>query len=523
MLIDSRDLRDGTVEADVCVVGAGAAGIALALELDATPLSVAVVETGGLTGEQDGSGIYRVLGARTPTLSSDPSRPWMFGGNTNYWAGNCRPLDEADFEPRDWIPNSGWPIGRQELLPYYLRAQSVSGLSDFRWYDPPACAPYLEHALLDLDPEVLTNRIVHTCPVLSFTELYRSRLEASNNVQILLRSRATRLTTENGGDQVSAVEVTLADGRQGHVEAGTFILAAGGVENARLLLCSNDRSSDGLGNGQDLVGRYFMEHWYVDLGLAGWDSEQDLTAHTYPERQEVGGASLWAQLETSEVLSREESVPALLLWFQRRGLDSPSVAGWGSLVGPLRGRKRSGTTSTDLRLMLTDPGEVAAHTLRKLRRRRPLNDRCSLRIQFEQVPDPENRVRLSSEQDSFGEPRAELALRLSDEELSGFRRSFDIAADELRLNSQRLSKQMVLMLEAGHLDFFWHHSGTTRMSDDPELGVVDADCRVHGVTNLFVAGSSVFPTSGTAAPTLTIVALALRLADRLRELANVSA
>jgi choline dehydrogenase-like flavoprotein len=137
-------------------------------------------------------------------------------------------------------------------------------------------------------------------------------------------------------------------------------------------------------------------------------------------------------------------------------------------------------------------------------------------VQLEQVPDPDNRVRLSSVRDAFGAPAPELSLRLRSSERRAHERTLAIAADALGLKGSRIVKQLQLMVDAGRCDFFWHHMGTTRMADDPAAGVVDADCRVHGVSNLFVAGSSVFPTGGIGAPTLTIVALALRLADVIR-------
>jgi choline dehydrogenase-like flavoprotein len=515
MLTDLADHPSGgTVEADVCVVGGGAAGIALAVELTDSLLKVALVETGGPHTE-GGRPIYQVIGGRPPTLTVDRSRPTYFGGNTNYWAGNCRPLDAVDFESRDWIAHSGWPVQRQELLPYYERAQVVSGLGDFRWYDPDACGAQLKHPLLRVDPAVLTNRIVHTCPVLSFAELHHRRLETAGNVQVLMRAQALRLRTNATDERVSAVELVSPDGRELRVEAGVFVLAAGGVENARLLLCSG-----GLGNGHDLVGRFFMEHWYVDLGLGPWDSALDLTAHTYRRNQELGGAGIWAQIALSEERMQAARVPGLSVWFLRTPYSTPGVEGLSRLAAMARGRWRDAQLVTDTRLLLSDSGEVSRHVLRKLARRSAPSEGYSLRVQLEQTPDPENRVRLSADTDRFGQPLPELALRLPDEERRGHIRSLESVASELGLNGKRLAGQLALLLDAGRFDFFWHHMGTTRMADDPRQGVVDRNCRVHGCSNVFVAGSSVFPTGGTAAPTLTIVALALRLADHIRGLSH---
>jgi choline dehydrogenase-like flavoprotein len=512
---DVRDIPSGgTIEADVCVVGGGAAGIALATEFADRPARVVVLESGGLRPEESPN-ILEIIAGPPARLAVDSSRRSCFGGNTNHWAGNCRPLDQADFASRDWIPHSGWPISAEELLPYYERAQLTCGLSDLRWYDLDACRPHLEHLPLSVDPAVLESRVLHTCPTLRFAELHGDRLEASRNVQILLHARALSLKTNAGGDRVNAVEFVSKEGQRSRVEADVFVLAAGGIENPRLLLCSNDVSPNGVGNDHDLVGRFFMDHWYVELGLGGWDNGVD--RRLYGGRQMVGGASIWAQLVLSEALMRKERVPGLSLWFERAAPDAPSVDSTRRIVKSLLGRRRPEQLITEARLLLTDPGEVPRHLLRKLSHRSevPLEG-YALWVQVEQTPDPANRIRLSSSRDRFGQPHAELVLRLTEAELRGHILSLRHAADELGLSSARLGRQMELMLRAGRHGFFWHHMGTTRMADDPTEGVIDRNCQVHGVSNLFVASSSAFPTGGTAAPTLTIVALALRLADHIR-------
>lgn len=519
MFVDTAGLADhGTAQADLCIIGAGAAGIALALQFADTPARVVLIESGGLVAERNGRGIYRVVASPTPGLCVDSSLTWYFGGNTNHWTANCRPLDEADFEPRDWIRYSGWPIRRQQLLPYYERAQAMCGLSDFRWYELDACRPQLTHHPLDVDPATLTSKVVHTCPVQSFADLHREHLGAAENVRVLLHARALRLQTDPDGDRVHAVEIVGGDGSRSHIEAGAFVLASGGIENARLLLCSNDVRRNGLANANDLVGRFFMEHWYTDVPIGRWGEAPDIGF--YDEIQLVGAARVWGHLVLSEELTRRERVAGLSLWFHPTPPAAPSGGSAGRVLAFLRERARLRQPLTDIQLALSDPGAMASHVLSRLRRRdepRRPHESYVLRVQLEQTPDPENRIRLSSERDRLGLPGVELVLRLADEERRGHVRSLSIVAAALGLNGPRLARQLQLRLGAGRLGFFAHHMGTTRMHSDPTQGVVDADCRVHGVANLFVAGSSVFPTAGTAAPTLTIVALALRLADHLRE------
>jgi choline dehydrogenase-like flavoprotein len=518
MFMEAHDLADrNAVQADLCVVGAGAAGIAIALQFADTPLRVVVLESGGLVAERRGRAIYQVVADFKRRLSVDHSRMAYFGGNTNHWQGNCRPLDEGDFEPLDWIRYSGWPIRRHDLLPYYERAQAVCGLGNFRGYDLDVCRPHLNHQPLDVEPATLTNKVVHACPVLSFAELHGQRLAAARNVRILLHANGLRLKANAGRDQVSAVEIIGADGRRTHIEASAFVLAAGGVENARLLLCSSEVSRNGLANDHDLVGRFFMEHWYLDIGLDSWGEARDLDFYC---TQPVGGARVWGQLVLADEVRRHQRAAGLSLWFVRTPLAAPGLDSARRITAFLRGRARLAQPLTDIQLVLSDPGMVVGRALGKLRRRgRPGTPRgeYALRVQLEQTPDPENRIRLSSERDRFGQPRAELVLRLTDEDRRGHGGALRIAADALGMNGRRLARQMHLMLGAGRHGFFWHHMGSTRMHADPAQGVVDRNCRVHGVSNLFIAGSSVFPTGGTAAPTLTIVALALRLADHIRQ------
>ena len=532
--VDTRrdNLSGGTLEADVCVVGAGSAGISIARELADSPLEVIVVEGGGMEPAAGDRFAYQVVPGRPARLDYDQSKSSYFGGNTNHWFGHCRPLDDLDFEVRDWIEYSGWPVDHDELLPYYERAQSISGLGKLQWYDVEKCRPYLTKPPVDGLGSVFTTRIAQTCPVLSFAELFRQQLDVSQNVRILLGCRALYFSTDSDATSVSAVEIVDGVGRGRRVEARVFVLACGGVENARLLLCSNHVNRTGLGNDHDLVGRFFMEHWYFDFGLGGWHSddfalyERRLGRQAFNENLEyVDDARVWAELSLSDEFMRNERVPGLSLWFVRAPPETPSVVAMRTIVSSLVGGAHANQRGTDARLVLTDPLALPPHLLRKLSGYLPTERRgdrqahsagYTLRVQIEQVPDPDNRIRLSTTHDRFDQPLAELALRLNEDERRAHVRSLKTAADALGLNGTRIARQMQIMVDAGRGDFFWHHMGTTRMSNDPRQGVVDSHCRVHGVSNLFVAGCSVFPTGGTAGPTLTIKALALRLADDLQ-------
>jgi choline dehydrogenase-like flavoprotein len=516
MITDTRHAsRGGIDEADVCVIGGGAAGISLARELDGSRASVVLLEGGGLVPEEGDRGIYEVLPGPRAALVVDPLRPWYLGGATNHWSGNCRPLDSLDFEQRDWVPHSGWPIDREELVPYYERAQRLAALGDFAWYDLDACRSHLGHPPLDVDPGLLTPKVVQQCPTLSFAELHRRHLEESSNVGVLLRARARSLELNGQADRVEAVEFVEGDGTPRRVRAKVVVLAAGGVENARLLLCSREPKRT-VEASHDAVGRFFMEHWHLDIPLGGWGDGIDLTCHD--ELQTVDGTGVWTHLALSDELMRSLHIPGLSMWFHRLPRTTPSLVAARRIVASALGRARP-EPLTDLQLLFSDPGEVVASAARRITRRpRDNGEGYLLRVQFEQAPNPENRIRLSATRDRLGQPRAEVVLASDHNDPRRQTRALRTAVDSIGLDGRRIERQTRLLMGAGRFGGFWHHMGTTRMSDHPDRGVVDADCRVHGVSNLFVAGSSVFPTGGTAAPTLTIVALAARLADHIRGL-----
>lgn len=530
MSLNPTDKRMDPGRADVCIVGGGAAGITLALELVGSDLDVVLLESGGESAEHSYRGIYRLVPGETIRLTTDESKPSYFGGSTNYWFGNCRPLDELDFEWCDGLPYCGWPFGLEELLPYYERAQRVAGLGDLRLYDLETCGPLLPDEPVTRPGRIVETKIEQTTPVFDLARLYQEDLTAAGNVQVRLGSHALRLRTDASGSRVTAVEVSDPDGRTSAIEAGTFILATGGVENARLLLCSNEATPAGLGNDHDLVGRFFMEHFYFAFdSLESGLSERELSdalrlydagatgarTEALEHRPEVEGARVFPKLSLSSDWMRQRGVPGMDLWVRPSPRTPGNVRALQRVAEDLR--ERSVPRLTELKEIMSAPVRSLRFLVWKLTDRfRPSQDR-ELMALIEQRPNPENRVRLSTRLDRFGQPEAEVDLRLAPGELEAHVRSLKAAADQLGLKGDELALALERKYAAGDFDFVWHHMGTTRMSDDPERGVVDRDCRVHGVSNLYIAGSSVFPTAGTAGPTLTLLALAIRLADHLEK------
>jgi choline dehydrogenase-like flavoprotein len=546
VILDARGVEQGTnVDADICVVGAGAAGITLARELADRPLRVVVLESGGFTYDPVTQSLYEGERAGVPYFPLETARLRFFGGTTNHWGGLCRPFDGADFERRPWIPHSGWPIRKAELDPFYARAADVLnlapefGLAYWRDRSPRPPLPLARSAL------TRTAQIVPDGS-LRLGATYRGDLERARNVTTYLHANVTELDTDEAGTTVSRVRVARLDGGAFSVSAGLFVLAAGGIENARLLLASDRRHGGGLGNGHDLVGRFFLEHPRFRAATFV-PSDPQLPVGFYAPHG-ADGAQIQGYLALSDEVQRAEEVVDVQIRMEpeyvepfERALESPDVRSFERLArgAPLDefGRhvarvasdvttwRRFGVPAAPLPVPHPDVVSALAHSTRVDRTSlipallgdiagvgyaRALGDApvesLALVTRIESAPNPDSRVTLVRERDALGMRRVRLDWRLSEIDRRSAVRTVELLGAELgRGGLGRL-----------RLDGGWHHMGTTRMADDPKLGVADRDCRVHGVSNLFVAGSSVFPTAGSGTPTLTLVALALRLADHLR-------
>jgi choline dehydrogenase-like flavoprotein len=517
MLIDFRAGQlPEQLDADLCIVGAGAAGIAMAREFGGQRQSVIVLESGGLAFDEQVQDLYAGVNARED-FSLSTSRFRMFGGTTSVWGGWCAPLDELDFERRDWVADSGWPIARSDLRDCYARAQQVCQLGRFRYAVREW--PNLAAGALALDPAKLAHRLWQLSPPARFGALYRDELDRARNVRVVLNASATEIVTGENGAAARYVQIASLDGRRAQVRAKAYVLACGGIEIPRLLLVSRRFAPAGLGNDRDLVGRYFMEHPHPDAGgvlLSGDPASFRAYADTRVgnERVVLGFGPSAAAQRRLRILNSSIAVNGPLH-------HEPSEA-WDSLMKLLRAMgsrhwpKDTGTLVGDV---LRDLDDVLREGY--LRATDAPVRGFSFTARTETAPLASNRITLEEERDALGMHRVRLHWRPGSLERVTVERTMQLLAEEIgRLDVGRVRINELLMEDdarwSENLSWFGHHLGTTRMSSGPASGVVDADCRIHGVRNVYVASGSVFPTSGFANPTLTIVALALRLADHLK-------
>ncbi len=540
MLIDANALpAEAVVEADVCIIGAGPAGITLARELQGTRLRICLLESGSLEADAHAQDLSdgEVCGDWTTPLPETRRR--QVGGTANEWAvrigfrrpaARYLPLSPIDFERRGWMPHSGWPFGFAEVLPFYRRAQTACGAGPFA-YDG-ADWQTGRTPILPLRGGHIGTRVFQFGPRSLFTSRYRDELLTGRQVVLYTHATVLQLQTNAYGTAVTRACVAARNGRRFAVAARTFVLALGGIENARLLLLSNERYGAGLGNAHDLVGRCLMEHPQVGTGILVPFAASTLRRAALYDIGSARGVPVMGHLAPADAASRRERLPNLgLMLYPIPGPReiAAAVCAWRLVRRPDRLFRPSGRTQ--LACVRRRGRYFGPLALRWLSKQQPFLPQVGWGgwsagpaggrgfVAFdtvcltEQAPHPENRVTLAPTRDPLGQPRARIEWCWTEADRADLRRALGVFAEEFAnagIGYYRPS------LEEGSLTLSHHHLGTTRMHDDPRRGVVGSDCRVHGIGNLFVAGSSVFPTGGYANPTLTIVALAIRLADQIK-------
>lgn len=546
MILDGP-MAEGTQRADVCIIGGGPAAISVALEVLKSSASVLLLVGGGATRESaSDQDLNRGVIVRPGSHESlEENRRRVFGGASSAWGGRCIPLDPVDFKLRDWIPHSGWPICYKTLDTYYEQALRLCRAGNYE-FDVRRAFPEGETEIIcgmgneDLD----SWHLERWSPPVNFAQEFKEPLTSHPNVTVLLNTHVLQLKSTVSQRKIDVVEA-VCQGKRFTVEAKVFVVATGGIENARLLLASRGPLHPaGVGNDHDIVGRYYQAHPHGTYALL---APANRKAIQYEYERDADGVYCRRRWWVSEKAQARLKINNIIFFLDRTNsaqghrdvvFSAVYIAKAGLAVARTRGLRRKWSKlrtvlpSIPPHLAVVAKDGVAAiprlaglmqarvHKSRRLPSILPSvrSPYLGLYFQAEQTPNPDSRITLSEDQvDEHGMPRAKVDLRFTEQDL----RTIVAAHALFRERYQASGAGEFVYDEPGLIDYMSnrflnfnsgaHHIGTTRMATSPQTGVVNQDCRVYGTDNLYMAGSSVFPTGGHANPTLTIVALSIRL------------
>jgi choline dehydrogenase-like flavoprotein len=521
MIADMNQLDlQASYNADVCIIGAGAAGISMAREFLGTSYSVIVLEAGGPQFEPASQEPYKseVVGLKHTGIHNGRAR--VLGGTTTMWAGQVLPLFDLDFAERDWVPHSGWPVDFREIRTFYNRAERVMQVPcvsyDVASWPKESCKPPT------YDGNTIDTYYSQFTHVPDFAVKYREELVGSPNITLLTHANVVGLEANEDATAIREVRVKSFAGRTCTVRAKMFIVACGGIETARLLLASNSVERDGIGNRHDMVGRFFQDHPGVSIPVKPLDKKR--FADWY-NGFKVGNVRHSIKLAASEKFQRTNRILGVGAEVFYPVDDHDPIGAAKLLLHSVRQKHLRSQIPSALATVLKGPHKVVKAAMRyyvmgqiaSLNAGQPF-----IGFAVEQQPNPDSRVTLSNEVDSLGMRRSRLDWRVSAEE----GRSMNIFAEALAKEWRRLGvaefNPADLKLSGrekgengGYIDAS-HHMGTTRMGSDPHSSVVNASCRVHDYENLYIGSSSVFPTCGFSNPTLTMLALCMRICDEMK-------
>lgn len=528
MHIDARTLPTNSIhEADICIIGAGPAGISIALEWMGLHHSVILLEGGSFNVDNRMQALYHGESVGQRYYPLEAARLHYFGGTSGHWGGLCTKLDPIDFKERSWVPESGWPITFDDLNSYFERAQDKVELT-YRKYDLEEWQKdNVALKAMPLDNRIVVHKLFQLSPPTRFGSRYRKETEDSKNVTLYTNANVVEINSNESVSAITSVRTRNFEGKEMLVKAKYFVLASGGIDNARLLLCSNQRATNGLGNDHDNVGRYFMEHLETLSGDLIMPQPGPMKLYLL----DFYKTKVRAELALNEKKQEESQILNGSLSLMAKNGDQTSKANIDWFSDNVEATVKMWEDTE--RKNLEESEKFTLHNaLEKLKLLwAPLDEMIrsesaqtfELFTRMEQSPNPQSRVYLSSEKDELGMNRITLDWQLTQLEKKSIRKLHEHIGQEIgRVGLGRVRLMDWLRDEndttwPSIIGGGWHHIGTTRMHKDPRKGVVDANCQVHGLRNLFVAGSSCFPTSGAANPTLNLIALSLRLSDFLKE------
>lgn len=511
--------NNSTIRAQYCVVGSGMGGAAVASTLARAGKDVLLIEAG--SAQASASNFSNVTAEHTGRPFGIPlTRCIELGGTSNAWHGNSNPLDEHDFEPRPWLSGDGWPLRRQDLNPFYDKAALLLGHDSCGGLEPQLLPPSVHRSIgkIQFDGSVLQPKFLeYRKPPHRWKETLL-HLSNSGKLRCLLNTCALELLPDESGSRILRLKAA-APGRTIHIEASNYILCAGTLETPRLLLNSSSRSQNGVGNDHDLVGRFLMDHptgpfsmlrfrfplralAYSDFSLPGGVRYFRAALTLRPELQQTVGTSNHYFMIRPCIGSQHVDEHLRLSFLAARSFRDLTAR---QMMGIL------GTPNLLYRILIARCGLPAIYRYGELF------------FMAEQLPNPESRITLApSARDAFGYPIASIHWKPAVNDFSSLEEFTRTAFGKgLQSSQYRMAREGTIDDWIKNFTSAAHHVGTVRMASTATTGVVDSQLQVFGVTNLYVCDGSVFPTAGSANPSLTITALGIRLADHLLQKSDI--
>jgi choline dehydrogenase-like flavoprotein len=537
MIVDGRTIGVGAEKAhDLCIIGSGVAGILLVMELAETYKDICVVESGGWKPDDETQSLYELNSIGYPIRKHYQSRIRYFGGSCNIWAGRAMIYNEIDLMSRPWLDNISWPIDFGELDRYYALAAQYLNLPCYDKLKPKNWESKLSEFEINLlrsgNFKANVSLFAKSPARFGYNTKYFKKIRNSGNITLYTHSNVVNLQLNESLSRVSHIDVVCLNGVRYTMKPKTVVLACGGLENTRILMASDKQMPGGIGNQNGLLGRYYMDHPRAVFGRVKLNKKLKLD-HLLGMPVTGGKMQLGIGLG-DKVQAREGLLNNYVTLEPCYSIGSMEL--YEAFVKLMKRLLRKGYSGKrfDFKnqemaeipemIYLLTPKELLPHfmyyTYYKYSRifKNAFTNLTHLAIvnYSEQEPNIKSRVYLEREKDKLGMRKLVLDWKLNDRCFNSSLRLMALLDEHFRqYGAGYIEQDLTQIKELPYTDAS-HHLGTTRMSANPKNGVVDVNCRVHGIANLYVAGSSVFPTAGHANPTLTIAAMSLRLAAHMK-------
>lgn len=553
MFIDAETLtNETTFNSDITIVGAGPAGIVLALELAKAGYEVALVESGNL----DFSEAIQKLGEASyfdPQFHAPMPECTrrQLGGTSVIWGGRCLPYDRVDFDQRDYVPHSNWPLTYEELEGYFQKAcdyffcgRAEFDIKNITDIEQTSLVPGLP------DEQVLTSTLERWSLPTNFGKEYSTELQQHARIKLLYGLTCTQIETNDSGAHVERVQAKTLGGKTLYLQAREYILSGGALNTTRLLLASDQYCAGGLGNHSGWLGKFYMGHLSGEIATVHFTTPPKETIFGFD--RDSDDIYLRRRFSFTREFLHQKELTNVVSWLGSPKFGDPShqngilSSAYVALNLPILKHYLTSTAMRKAAIGQEQQGIYWSHVLNILRdlgqtlsfipsfaygrfvakRKIPAlfvysaANEYPLHYHGEQVPNPNSTVSLSSDRDALGMRRLDINLRYLQQDIDSVINAHRYWDEHLRKHNCGYLKYLTNDLEASVWEQAgdgFHQIGTTRMSRDPQQGVVDVNCKIHGLDNLYVASSSNFVTSGQANSTFMIVAFALRLSDYLKQ------